>query len=457
MQKAPLWLIVFAQVLSTAGDAFGQRVSRKHHGSSRRKMLVSLTLMNASQMLVFLLACEWLLPASVTGAVYVDGEKVMCWQEIDGDHKEGDCDATKCHAIPCPPQGPVTAMAALYYYPFLLFGGCVNWLYYSGEVWLYKEALGLLFLVLANLASSFLVNPIMYIFDLPVSSNVPAAVYVMGIFGALLCTIEKVGIDFWSVIAKLRTKLGCPPKAAAAAASSSSSVAPVAGEHDALLAATSATASAHNYGDDDDKKYPKNPSWKQRVLPMLTSCLNVLIPFAVLSFAYAIWFCLQIVYNDYYHINVFSFTTVDKVLLLFYVAPYLLMVDTWPGFKSLFENPAYQHENYVTSVVNAWRESTNPWWNMVTLFVFRALVNGRSLIYFYLAVLYDPNSTYLELTLVRIILSWVGVVLVVLCFPKFIGATNEERRKVFEPIGISLKLIGTIIIVLSLFVLNGLI
>ncbi|KAH3760312.1 hypothetical protein Pelo_7867 [Pelomyxa schiedti] len=487
MEKAPLWLIVLAQIISTVGDAFGQRVSRIVHKSSRRKLLISLTCMNCVQMFVFLSCCYWMVPAKYTGAVYVDGVEIMCYQEIDVEHKDMSCTPDTCHAVPCPPQGPATALVYSYYYPLILLGGFVNWAYYTGEIFLYREALGLLFLVLANLASSFLVNPIMYLFNLPVTSTIPASVYCLGIVGALLCTIEKVGVDFGACTRKLKVKLGFKDTSSQPSASTpllhkegevdTASVKIQSDEESISLekgeevvgarhrttatttTTTSTTTTSTSQSTEESPVAPKSTTkpWKERLLSLFFATLRVMIPFFILSIAYAFWFCLQIIYNDTYHLNVFGFTTVDKVLLIFYVALYLFIVDTWPGFKQIFESPQYHNENYVTSVAHAWEENTTPWYNIFAVFFFRGFVNIRSFIYFYLAVLYDPNSTYLELTLVKIIFSWLGVVVVVLLVPRFIGTSPEERKRVFEPVGVTLKLIGTTLILISLFILNGII
>jgi len=74
--------------------------------------------------------------------------------------------------------------------------------------------------------------------------------------------------------------------------------------------------------------------------------------------------------------------------------------------------------------------------------------------YFILAINYDLTLVYLQLTLVRIILSWLGSVVVCLFIPDFIGTTEEERKATFAPLNLVLKISGTVLITLSLIILD---
>jgi hypothetical protein len=56
---------------------------------------------------------------------------------------------------------------------------------------LYREPLGLIFLVVASLASSFLINPMCLLFNQPLSAVIPPWILALGIIGAILCVIER--------------------------------------------------------------------------------------------------------------------------------------------------------------------------------------------------------------------------------------------------------------------------
>ena len=63
-------------------------------------------------------------------------------------------------------------------HPFLWWNCLINIGYYVGEVLLYQEAFGLVFLVLASLTSSFCVAPLEGMFGI-VDSTVPLAVLLL--------------------------------------------------------------------------------------------------------------------------------------------------------------------------------------------------------------------------------------------------------------------------------------
>jgi hypothetical protein len=90
----------------------------------------------------------------------------------------------------------------IYHHPLLLINGLLNILYYTGETLLYREPLGLVFLVIASLCSTFLIPPLelllrKFLKELitksgePPDQTLPAVVLVLGIIGALFCVIEK--------------------------------------------------------------------------------------------------------------------------------------------------------------------------------------------------------------------------------------------------------------------------
>ena len=72
------------------------------------------------------------------------------------------------------------------------------------------------------------------------------------------------------------------------------------------------------------------------------------------------------------------------------------------------------------------------------------------MIYTYLAVLYDLNAVYLQLTLIRVTLSWLGSLVLVLVFPSFIQTTPEERRAILDPYRVIPKVGGSGLIIMAL-------
>jgi hypothetical protein len=87
-----------------------------------------------------------------------------------------------------------------------------------------------------------------------------------------------------------------------------------------------------------------------------------------------------------------------------------------------------------------------------TLFLYRLLANGRAIAIFYLGVIYELNAVYVQLTFVRIALSWLVSALICGFVPSFIAISNNERRTVFGPQNMALRVFGTILVVVALFI-----
>jgi len=311
-------------------------------------------------------------------------------------------------------------------YPFLLLNGVLNLAYYTGETMLYKEPLGLVFLVIASLASSFLINPTLYIIGQPTSSNIPWYVMTLGIIGALFCVIERKP-----------TRVEDP--------------------NDTIKIPTSAQGSRFTSAYDGinniqapllPKEIEIDTSLKSRMATIFLSSLRVFLPFILLSFTYALWFVIQRTVNNVYHVNAFAYNSLDQGLLPIYVFLYLALTDFFIPFRKCYEEPENYEERFLQSIKSSWHEAS-----LVNLFVYRFFINGRAIAYFFLTVNYDLDLVYLELTLCRVLFSWFGA-LILTCFPQFIHTTLEEKKTTLSPFNLVLKFIGTTAIVLSLILLN---
>jgi hypothetical protein len=89
------------------------------------------------------------------------------------------------------------------------------------------------------------------------------------------------------------------------------------------------------------------------------------------------------------------------------------------------------------------------------MFFYRLLINSRAMGYSYIAIVYNLTDSYLELTLIRVILSWMASAVVILLIPSFIQAEKKEREKIVDKVNVVLKLVGTGAIVGSLLILNN--
>lgn len=415
--------------MSVCGDAFGQRVARVDFKFSRRRMMMMMSIVTAVQIFVLLGITELAFP-HFTGVLYVDDKRATCYRETDIDHRTLDCAALvntthPCTEITCPAQGPFSFWPVIYFHPAILLNGLLDLVYYSAEFMLYKEALGLVLLVVASLASSFLVGPVGEIFSLPPTKPIPPFVYVLGISGALLTLVERPVRAAEPEAHKAGR--GAGEEGLSINASTTSEIAPLLGSEGA----------------------PEPGAGRTRVKALLGRWLSLLVPFVLLSIVYALWFVTQVYFNDRYRLNLFGYTSVDQVLLPFFIFPYLWIVDVVGPFKRLIENDIDQRESFGEAFRGALGDV-----NLATMFAYRLLINGRAMIYFFMSVQYDLSLVYLELTLVRIMMSWLGSIVLVLAAPRLIHASPHERATVLHPLNLALKLAGSTAIVLSLLILN---
>eukprot|EP01139_Manchomonas_bermudensis_P010170 Amastigsp_a340038_90.p1 type:complete len:435 gc:universal Amastigsp_a340038_90:43-1347(+) len=426
----PLWLVAVTQAMSVCGDAFGQRVARVDFKSSRRRMMMMMSVVTAVQIFVLLGIVELTFPRSITGPLYIDDKRATCYRETDIDHRTIDCGALAnttraCTEIECPAQGPFTFWAVVAVHPLVLLNGVLDLAYYTAEFQLYREAFGLLLLVIASLASSFLVGPVGDLFHLPKTKPIAPFVYILGIGGALLTLVER------TVVIPDASESSGP-----AAAHETSSI--NAAESQPLLKDSESGALS------PQAELPAPSLWR-----MLRRSLGLAIPFTVLSIVYALYFVTQVYFNDRYRLNVYGYTSVDQVLLPFFVYPYLFLIDVVPALKRAIENETDQKESFGTALRGAWGDL-----NIFTMFMYRLLINGRAMIYFYLSVQYDLSLVYLELTLMRIMFSWLGSIVLILLVPRLIRTNASERATALHPLNLVAKAIGSAAIVLSLLILN---
>jgi len=130
----------------------------------------------------------------------------------------------------------------------------------------------------------------------------------------------------------------------------------------------------------------------------------------------------------------------------------MLIVDLIGPLKRCYESPEDQKETFWQAIKQTWNECK--YLGFVNLFLYRGFINSRAMIYSYLVVMYDLNQVYLQLTLIRGVLSWIGALLLLLIIPKFIGADASERQTVLYWPNLLFKTLGTVAVVTSFVLLS---
>ena len=336
---------------------------------------------------------------------------------------------------------------------------------------MYREPVGVVFIVLASLFSTFLVRPISSMFGLDGGQVASPEVYVLGIVGALLCIVNKPAA---------RGISGRPPSSEVSTSSMLTPLLPVgSGEEPTCDERTEKESSMEKFSVEPAEDGGSGPiqvtnyhsiqqsqtavaasvpslgasatraaCWA-RAREVSMEMLRILLPFGLLSFVASTWFVSQKFINDDWHMNVFGYTALDQVLLPLYIFPYLWVTDQGACMKKTCQGDVDKGQTFWQAFKQSMREAS--FWQ---LFLYRLFLNARACMYFFLAVEYDLSLVFLELTLTRVVMSWIFSGLAVLVFPKFIGVSPEERKAQFVPWAIICKVIGTVAITASIILVN---
>ena len=425
---APLWVCFLPQLVSVAGDSFGQRSSRVFHHGNRRRFILGLVAVSCLQMFLVLSVVQLALPSTTT--VIYKTENHTTYDYCDREGKGSD----HCYA-----QGPLTIYKALWMCPMLLLDGAINIFYYIGEASMYCQPLGVLMLVLTALASSFIISPMQNWFHLKGAKSVSIVAILLGLVGAVICLVERT-----------------PP-----------------GDEER----EEEGANRQGNLNDDARSRASTHLSPRLLLSRIVAHLPLLGPFVMLSFTYALYFVLMLYYNDECKVNMWGYNAYDQVVLPLYMFPMFFLVEMVPPLNRYFNDKpvgevAYHPigdadnatvgevqlvdgESFMEAVRHSIRELLeNKCAGLVNMFVYRLLINARAVAYTYIAVRYNLSSSYLELTLIRVVLSWVASLCLVLVVPKFIDAADDERRKLKDPLNIVIKVLGTAAIVGSLVIIH---
>jgi hypothetical protein len=448
--SAPLWICFVPQLASVVGDSFGQRCSRVYHGGNRRRFIIALVTVSSIQMFVVLSIIQLALP-DTTKIIYetVNGTTT----DFCGAPEHADDD--RCYA-----QGPLTIYRAVELCPFLLFNGVLNLVYYVGEASMYRQSLGVLMLVLAALASSFIIAPLQMWFDLDGAKQVNGGAIALGVIGALLCLIERT------------------PKAAAYLQL------PRSDEHleseggHPVPSQISLKEHSVNEGSRLNLSDPNAPQQLQGTTPrtgrtganaaaagacnrcfammaQVKAFLPMLAPFVLLSFAYALYFVIMLLYNDKCKINMWGYNAFDQVSFPLYMFAVFFIVDFFTPCRENVRWDEQQDDTLWISVKVTFKELTaNKGAGLWNMFTYRLLINSRAIAYTYITVQYNLSSSYLQLTLIRVVLSWMASLLLVLLVPRFILSEPLEQLKLRDWVNLTLKFVGTGAIVGSLFIIH---
>eukprot|EP00455_Lapot_gusevi_P011913 TRINITY_DN15580_c0_g1_i2.p1 TRINITY_DN15580_c0_g1~~TRINITY_DN15580_c0_g1_i2.p1 ORF type:complete len:303 (-),score=110.07 TRINITY_DN15580_c0_g1_i2:108-1016(-) len=301
-----------------------------------------------------------------------------------------------------------------------------------------------------------------------VDTPVHPVVMVLGIIGAVLCVIEKQASSedgsLSDMYQRFWNQLTCgSPKSDRNDLSSDFHQVPSEYEDVHGKSSTSLSSSSYAPHHSDHSPSTRSASAHDGLLlstpppkpSIIRTTLAIAIPFLILSLTYSLWFVTQKLFNNSYRTNVFGYTSIDQVLAPLYMLAFLIIVDFIPICKRALVSPQEQRETIGQAIRTTWQKliahNGRGFW---TIFAYRFLINARAMAYFYLGVIYNLDVVYVELTLSRIVMSWIVAVVVCAFFPQFIGMSELEQKTVFAPWNVIGKAVGTAIIIVALVMIN---
>ena len=145
-------------------------------------------------------------------------------------------------------------------------------------------------------------------------------------------------------------------------------------------------------------------------------------------------------------IGAFGYAAMDQVLLPFTTLPLTIAAVRWPSVADWIGEPAAGRDaSVLESFSRTWREV-----DWISLVPFRGLMFGREFLFFWLATAFpDLSGTYLEMTILRVVLCWLGSLLVSARFRAWAGVSDSEATVSLHPTNLTLRIVGTVVLVLS--------
>lgn len=177
-----------------------------------------------------------------------------------------------------------------------------------------------------------------------------------------------------------------------------------------------------------------------------TSPLAVAVAWTVLAVTAGIGIVCTTYFEQEAGLGMFGYAAVDQVLLPFTTIPLLALASAWPVLATALGEPEMGRKQGVWATAAAtWAEI-----DWLTLVLFRAPMFGREFVFFWLVTAFsDLSTTYLQMTIVRIVMCWLLSLLVCTVLREWAGVSFVEAQRSIRPSTLILRIMGTAILILS--------
>ena len=463
MSKPNLGVVTGTQLLSVVGEVFGQRVSRVHHSHSNLRFLLATVTYSALQATLVLLLLQAILPHSTT----------------DG-------------------QGVLSLFPALIAHPSLWLNAVNNTVYWGAQAYLLREPFGVLIIVVGFLVASFVLAPLQAAFGLPIDAPLSWLPTTLGYAGALACVYE-LSFSSLSTLAQIATQNGIPAFLCLPPSPPSPHPPPPLHTADPPIPTDSSNTFTADQSYDYDRDIvdpthiasptpsdPSQPSIQHSMVqedddtagmgvPLLSpttlplaashspppgsapgsrsmpSFLSVGVAWVVLVATTALGIVITTYFEKTIGMNMFGYAAADQILLPVTTIPALLLVNAIPAVRAIFEPEDSPPESFVDLAKRTWAETS-----LRDMAAFRSTMFAREFLFFFLVTQYpDINLVYLEMTLIRLCLSFLASLVVCKWGSSFIHLSFREAAKTLHPINITTRTLGTCIVTVAIILFNS--
>jgi len=147
----------------------------------------------------------------------------------------------------------------------------------------------------------------------------------------------------------------------------------------------------------------------------------------------------------------FGYAAADQILLPITTIPALLLVNAIPSVRAIFEPEDSPAESFVALGKRTWAETS-----LRDMAAFRSTMFAREFLFFFLVTHYpDINLVYLEMTLIRLCLSFLASLVVCKWGASFIHLSFRESAKTLHPINITTRALGTCVVTVAIILFNS--
>jgi len=366
-------------------------------------------------------------------------------------------------------------------------------------IYVLREPLGVILVVLAFLVASFFIDPFQQLVGLPKEHALDAGAVISAVLGTLLCLAQfslpvaqqLATKAFWaSLVRSPRTTCMKTCTAADEAVATGGG-----GSPDSALAYAPLGAQTHTVHDTDEHpatimrdssdmqeqgtvgvelrpmlledargaERPEGPPAQRGVFAGHT--LGLLLAFSVLALTAGIGIVITTYFEKRAGLNMFGYAAIDQILLPVTSLPIAWLLYQWPSALRVLGEPHGDimaaegtgggvRRSFWAVMVTTWREIKPHVFS--TLIPYRGTMFAREFVFFYLATAFsDINSVYLTMTLVRVVLCWLASLLACSYLSGWVGISKEEAATTLHAANLALRTIGSGLIVVAIVRLSG--